>query len=335
MINSGVRFALFAALIFTFLFAATVYRSTSQETKVSEFHNISITFLSMERTVGTAYEESLKFENIMHVEPYGSPESSFLTSKYGIDRLPAVLIEGETEGLKLEGFEELNGALVYQTNSKPYVDLISGKTMWGLNVTLISAENCKECVNLSDKAEMYENRGAVKIEEYKEIDYQSPEAVGLIKKYEITAIPTILVEGDLEKYPMVMGETKGWNLYPTYPPYINLSTGELKGVVNVTYITDASCKCFYNITSAASQLMDHYNIYVGSEKFVDMNSDQGRDLMDLYDVKFVPTFIVTGDTEVYYNSIIIFEEWRQIYGTVTEGAYIFDSSRFAGICRTK
>lgn len=149
----------------------------------------------------------------------------------------------------------------------------------------------------------------------------------LIDKYKITKVPTVLVAGELDKNSKLaqawpaLGEIidNVFVLRQVIPPYIDVATGQLKGEVSVVYLTDNACKDCYDVKLHDTALAN-FGITPKSSKTVDVASDEGKALVKKYEIKSVPTIILTGDMEVYASLVQI---WATVGQVAKDGAYIF------------
>jgi hypothetical protein len=149
----------------------------------------------------------------------------------------------------------------------------------------------------------------------------------LVEKYKITKVPTVLIAGELDKNAIlqkawpVLGEVidKVFVFREVIPPYIEVASGQLKGVVNVVYLTDNSCaKCYdVNIHNFA---LKNLGITPKESKTLDVSSDEGKALVEKYKIKVAPTILLFGELDEYKN----LQQIWPTYGEVTsDNTYIF------------
>jgi len=139
---------------------------------------------------------------------FNTTQGRELVQKYNITKIPALVITGDVQaydelGLsnawKNVGTAEKDGALVWRRIQPPYQELPSGK-MKGL-ATLIGIldRNCNECYDLEVHARILGKAGV----NFKNITYYNntqAKAQSLIEKYNITLLPTVLVDGEMDEY---------------------------------------------------------------------------------------------------------------------------------------
>jgi len=149
----------------------------------------------------------------------------------------------------------------------------------------------------------------------------------LIDKFKITQVPTILVTGDIDKdaqlksFFAALGETidKTFVLRQVIPPFIDVASGQLKGEVTVTYITDAACKECYDVKLHEASLTN-FGVPLANAKTVDISSDEGKALLKQYNITKVPTIIITGQPGEYKSLKSV---WATVGEVASDGAYIF------------
>jgi hypothetical protein len=143
-----------------------------------------------------------------------------------------------------------------------------------------------------------------------------------------------LVSGELDKDPSLAGF---WTelgrvidgvfvLDEILPPYISVETGELKGLVSGTFITDESCEECYDVTLHKNALLN-LGVTLENEKTVDISTDEGKALIEKYNIIDVPTILIYGETEEYraLNDI-----WSQYGDIASDGTLVFTGMEVMG-----
>lgn len=138
---------------------------------------------------------------------YTSTEGAALLQKYGITRVPTVLVQGETDKafdtasfLQNIGKKGEDGTLVVTNTLAPYLDVASGKIEGTFTVTFLTDKGCKECYDPAVHRQALAGL-AMKPSEEKFVDRADADGKALIAKYQIDSAPTILLSGDLNAYP--------------------------------------------------------------------------------------------------------------------------------------
>lgn len=137
---------------------------------------------------------------------YRSSESRSLIFKYGIEKVPAILIEGEIgknikimEKLKDMG-EIIDEIIVFKSPAMPYVDVRSEKVVGSVKVMLMSASSCAECYNYEKYIAELKILGIPTFDR-EILDYGSAKGQSIVKEYSIERVPTFILTGDLDEYP--------------------------------------------------------------------------------------------------------------------------------------
>lgn len=142
-----------------------------------------------------------------------SSEGKTLTKKYNISIVPTLIFDQEAvlyptiaQVWNNVGTIESDGSLVMRNVNPPYYSIPQGKVKGLVSVTYLQDNSCKECYNVSINRLILRQLGLT-LDQEKTVDIYSPQAQGLITKYKITKIPTIVLTGDTDTYPSL---TKVW-----------------------------------------------------------------------------------------------------------------------------
>ena len=277
--------------------------------------------------VQVASEKNLEFD---------SAEGKQIIAKYNLDKIPNVVVTGEIDKANLQGFEKKDGALLFTQPPPPYTNATSGEIIGRVTLTSISDSTCTKCDNITSLVNQMKSAG-IKVAIQKSIDSNSNEGKGLISKYHLEFVPTIILSKDAQAYPIInqawiqLGtkESDGsYVLRTVYPPYINLSTGKLNGLVDITYLTDESCTECYNV-SIHNQILTSpqtFAIKLDKEMTVDVSDAEGKLLIAKYNITQVPTVIVSSEVGVYPSS----QALKEFFSVEKDGAYIFRKPAVVG-----
>ncbi|MBI2148914.1 hypothetical protein HYU23_04490 [Candidatus Woesearchaeota archaeon] len=241
------------------------------------------------------------------------PIVSELIRKYDIKKLPTVIVKGEIVKSGLNGtLTGAGDALVFTNPNPPYFDLESDSIKGIVAATIINPDNCQNCSDVSPVLKELKSGGVV----IKVVNSLSEkEAKEIIEKYDIKTLPSIVLTRDAMEYSIVKDnwrnigtqESDG-NLVLRYilPPYKNLATGKIDGLVSVIYITDSSCKDCYNV-SIHKRILEGYDLVIVDEKTFDVSTSEGFDFAQKNNITLVPTFVLSKDAKYYpafYNVFI-------------------------------
>jgi len=258
-------------------------------------------------------------------------QASDLIQKYSITKLPSLIVKGEIDKFDL-GLTKKDDVLIFNEPEPPYLDLNSNKVEGRVSLTLITEPTCAECIDLGVIVDQLKQLMTISSEN----TLTTNQASDLIQKYSLTRIPTIILSKDASVYPSM---AKDWIQIGTVesdgmfiardinPPYLDLTTNEIKGIVDVIYITDKSCSECYNAT-VHKQILDNFGVYIDKEETKDIADSTS--LISKYDIDKVPTIILSKEASAYPRLTAV---WKDI-GTVEEdGTYVFRKTELMGISK--
>ena len=158
----------------------------------------------------------------------------------------------------------------------------------------------------------------------------------MISKYKLDFVPSIILSKDAVEYELInsvwtrLGTKENDGNYVMRmknPPYINLTTNELKGMVDVIYLTDKTCKECYDVSIHRKQLgAEGLNLGIKSEKTIDITDEDGKKLVAKYNITLVPTIILSKDITEYPAS----QSLAQLFYIKEDGSYIFKELGIVG-----
>lgn len=275
-----------------------------------------------------------------------SDEAKQLIEGYQIKTLPAIIlgfdpvmalkvkpeVVNQLEALEFENVDDETDYVppstgyIYEASIPPYYDIATAEVKGIVTIISLTAPDCDECQDISDMIPALEN--ALTVKEVKEYAYGSEEAQEYMEKYDLQFVPTFIISADAAAY---NGFAGAWVSYGTeeddgsfifrntIPPYLNATTGEVVGLVDVTYLTDDSCADCYNVT-IHENILKGFGIVFDEETTVDISSEQGKALLEKYEITRVPTIILSKDA-AYYTSLG--QVWGQVGVVAEDGSYIF------------
>lgn len=194
-----------------------------------------------------------------------------------------------------------------------------------LRLTVINA-NCEDCFEMSGFLAGLKQFN-VKIVEEKQVEWQSEEGKNLITKYKIDKIPTLLVSGEINKdvnlkniWPQI-GEVVDNNfvLRRVGTPYIEVTSGEKRGGVEIILLKDDTCFDCYDVR-AHQQILTGFGLPTQNARLLSMSEGEGLTLKNKYSVILAPTFIISGEVEAYPE---LAQVWSQVGTVEADGAYVF------------
>ena len=201
-------------------------------------------------------------------------------------------------------------------------------------LTYIVDNECEQCFDITLFGDMLKEADPLSVVESKSVQYNSKEGEKLIKEHGLTKIPALVAEGDINKNEEIktvlteIGEiTEDVFVFSNVrPPFINLENNDIVGEFEIIYLKDESCTECYDVTLHRNAL-ENLQLQPSEEKIVDYGSEQGKKLVEDYNIETIPTIILTGELSEFigFNDL-----WKQV-GTIEEdGTYIFRSIETMG-----
>ncbi len=150
-------------------------------------------------------EQGLTEEQIEYVE-YDSRAGKKLVKKFEVNTVPTVLVTGAIE--QYSYLQELIGTLATVKGETlvlndgvqpPYLEIVTGEKRGAFEVIYLTDASCEDCYDVNLHRPVFE-RLIMTPDKETELDITDEEAVTLIEEYAITAIPTIVLRGDLDVY---------------------------------------------------------------------------------------------------------------------------------------
>jgi hypothetical protein len=255
--------------------------------------------------------------------PSSDAHSQKLINDHQITHLPALVLEGETDKVTLDGFVKSGDALVYQPTA-PYYDVKKGAAVGIVDLSIIPAP-CEKCTNVTQLPAQLEQLG---LAIGKVTTLSGADADRVISAYGITKLPAVVLSADAKEYPVLV---ESWSqagdiapdgmfvLRNINPPYYDLSKKKIIGLLDITYLSAASCTTCYNV-SIHKLALQNLGVNLDNEKNVDVASVEGKALVAKYGIALVPTVVITGEADKYATLV---EVWKSVGTVESDGAYIF------------
>lgn len=138
---------------------------------------------------------------------YDSKEGKDLITKYGITRIPAMLIAQEIDvyetiknEIKTLAGDAKNGYYAIHSLQPPYVDLQKNAVVGLVTLTLLADKSCTTCYDVRTNEQIVQRFG-IALEKVNSYDISDPEGKAVLAKYQITKVPAIIVSADVDAYP--------------------------------------------------------------------------------------------------------------------------------------
>lgn len=147
---------------------------------------------------------------VSSVEKVSSSEAAGLIEANNITELPALLLSGDldlytdfvTTVEKIGAQRVGNNLIITAALNPPYWDIKNNEVRGLVNLTYLVDKSCDTCYNYNVHRTILENYG-VKIVSEETIDIASKEGKDLVKLYNITKVPTVLLSSDMQYYPQM------------------------------------------------------------------------------------------------------------------------------------
>jgi len=267
---------------------------------------------------------------------FDSKEVKQIISTYKIQKVPTIILTGEIDKVNIQGLEKKENALLFTKPEPPYTNAETGRIEGRVMLYQLMDLDCIKCGNLSFLISQIKAAG-IKIYEEKDIEADSHEGKELMKKYNIDFAPTIILSKDADAYSIMQQawprvgskESDGsYVLRTAYPPYINLTTDKLRGLVNIIYLTDKSCIDCYNVNRHREILASPqgFAMKLEKEEAIDINDAKGKEIVAKYNITNVPTIILYNDVEAYPSS----QGLKQFFSLEEDGSYVFRKVQIVG-----
>lgn len=193
-----------------------------------------------------------------------------------------------------------------------------------LEAIIIKDKNCLDCFDVAPLLANLEKVN-VKLTSTRSIDMAEEEAKGLIAKYSLEKLPTVILRGELQRNADLKNIlSQGGDvtddtfiLRKIGGPYVAPATGEVKGRIELTLIGDATCSNCYDVRQHQA-ILSQFGLNPEA-KSLDVSMPEAKTLMKKYQISLVPTFVLTGQVSEYPTLTNI---WPQV-GVVKDKAYVF------------
>jgi len=196
----------------------------------------------------------------------------------------------------------------------------------GIELVIINEPSCEECYSLNGLVTAIKQQNINIIKEER-LSLNDKKAQELIKQYSLTKIPVLLAIGEITKDESLQDfwkqlgriEDETFILTQIAAPYVSVDSGEVQGKVQLTMITDESCEECYQV-SIHEKILKGFGLPTNDKIVLDIQSIEGEKLIKKYDIKIIPTIILTGDIDPYSTLTQI---WSKVGTVEDDGAYVF------------
>ncbi len=255
-----------------------------------------------------------------------SNEAQTLINKYGIEKVPTTILSGEIDKINFDNLEKREDILLFTELTPPYTNTKNNRIIGIVFATILKDSSCDKCSDMSSILNGLKASGVVIVSE-RVIERNAKDGRELIKKYALKKIPTLIVSKELSYY----GLDQNWNSIGTIekdgtyitrtpnPPYLNLTTNKVEGLVSVIYLADNTCSDCYDPQEFHKPVLEGMNIVFSEEK-IDISGSLGKQLINDYSIEKIPTIILKGDADKYP---ILAQAWKDVGTIESDGSYVF------------
>jgi len=211
-------------------------------------------------------------------------------------------------------------------------NLNTDKTSFNVDATIIKYSECKECTDFIIAINEFRKLG-VKINE--PVFYEFDEAQSLIDKYKIDKVPTLILSEEAKNYKQIIDvwqnigtiESNGVFIVRNFnPPYYDLKSKIVKGMVDIVFIKDKTCVKCYDVMKNKLAL-EKLRVYIKNEVSVDAGDNEGKSLIKKYKIRKIPTFIMSKEAMDYPQFDTI---WSSVGYVADDGTLIFSNVESIG-----
>lgn len=254
---------------------------------------------------------------------YDSKEAQELIKRYNVQKVPALFIfSSRIDKIKIpENVFRFAKDVAIFDRPAPYLELSSGKIKGFVKLTEIYDPGCKDCATFSSLEEQLKEVG-IKIEKYEKISATKE----LIDEKNLTILPTLYISKGIEEYWWFFSQIENslslneddYKFKEKVYPYKEISSGNVKGKVKITYFTDKSCENCFNVTLLKGSFQS-LGVYIADERYADASTGEGKSLLDKYNITAIPTVILSKEISDYDNIKNVLET----VGTYENGEFVF------------
>jgi hypothetical protein len=198
-----------------------------------------------------------------------------------------------------------------------------------VNALIVDDARCEACVPIHNVLVLLQQDG-IPFGDVRTIQYDSKEGLELIRIHRIERVPTLLLSKNIYNYPAIrsfLADEVAINGYYTIggqPPFFDISSGAVRGLVNISYLVDRTCKeCFD--PELLKQPLGNLGLDFVGQRTVYTDTELGQALISAYNITLVPTMVMTGDVFAYPR---LMQAWPQVGTIEPDGLFVFRNLGF-------
>ncbi|MCH7493022.1 hypothetical protein IID19_05580 [Patescibacteria group bacterium] len=142
-------------------------------------------------------------ESLLDIEDAGAQD---LINKYGIKKVPFFTVAGELNKIQelskswADWGSIVDEVFVFTQVSPPYLSLPSGIVAGRVSIAYLADKSCSECYDVTINKQILEDYYQMKISSELTIDVSSEEGKQMLSQYNITKIPTFILDNEAANY---------------------------------------------------------------------------------------------------------------------------------------
>jgi len=269
--------------------------------------------------------------------PMDSAAAQLIMRDFNLTKLPALYVTGDTNRTAalatIFGSEMQANGFFMEAPTAPYYNISARKLVGLVNVVVINDSTCDKCApawQVPDQLGMI----GVALGNKTVVEYNSTRGQQLIARYNITHVPVVIFSDDINYYPDLMPSIRGISdmqadgsfVMQNLAPYRELSTGKVRGIVDIIYLNDSSCPQCYNVTDHDLALKA-FGMKYDNRTFYDLNSTAGAALVYRYNITAVPTILISPEASVYSSLVGV---WPTVGTVEGDGWFVFRKTDVIG-----
>lgn len=201
----------------------------------------------------------------------------------------------------------------------------AGNPFSTLRITLLDTTNCEECFDLGPLRD-YLTQNGVEDGQIESVDADSREGKRLVKKFNITKVPTAIIPESVAGLEFMQGVVENLGVIKDgafvmtelQPPYLDLESNEVIGRFELTVLTDSSCETCYD-PALHDDVLGRLAMTPSKRTEIDVNSEEGQALVESYVITTVPTVLLRGDLDPYTT---LQDIWTSVGTKEDDGTYV-------------
>lgn len=190
--------------------------------------------------------------------------------------------------------------------------------------------SCGKCYDLGRITNHISGQRLFKVISLHQIDLSSANGKELVNKYALKTAPTLVITGEVsESVVQDFWKNLGVKLLDNSTvvissplPYRDLESGKILGVVKIIELDDKSCEHCYDVR-VHEQILARFGVYVDGVQKSDVSSQEGKNLIERYGIKAIPTVLISPDVAVYGS---IMSVWPQVGYVAEDGWLVFNNT---------